>query len=270
MRKNAIMMCSYVCVAAAFGGFFRWIQSLAAFESDTGLLIAGSIWTKLTGLLCIAAVVGLLVLVLWLRKQDYYPAKNCETVFRGTTPLPPYVYTLFTVMMIAGGVILFVMSKYRAYQTLMRLQAFFAVLAAASFYYLMSSPYKRHENGMQCLCASVLTLMMCFWMILDYKMNSTLPSAWNYCMEILALSADAIAFYYTAGYAFGRPKPHRTMFFAFLGGFFSLVTLADDRLLGMQVMMAACAGMLMYIGWMTVASMRTEKSIFPAQEEGIS
>ena len=35
MRKNAIIMCCYVCVAAAFGGFFRWIQTLTAFEADT-------------------------------------------------------------------------------------------------------------------------------------------------------------------------------------------------------------------------------------------
>lgn len=267
MRKNAIIMCSYVCVAAAFGGFLRWIQTLAAFEADTGLLILGSIWTKLMVLLCVAAGAGLLVLVLGLKKRDYYPAKTCETVFRGTTPLPPYIYTLFSIMMIAGGVILFVTAKYRAYQTLMRLQSFFAVLSAVSFYYLMSSPYKRHENGMQCLCASILTLMLCVWLILDYKMNSTLPSVWNYCVEILALSVDAIAFYYTAGYAFGRPKPYRTMFFSFLGGFFSLVTLADDRLLGMQIMMAACAGMLMYVGWMTVASMRTEKPIALMRED---
>lgn len=264
MRKNAIVICCYVCVAAAFGGFFRWIQTLAAFETDTGLLIPGSIWTPLTGLLCAAVTVGLLVLVLKLRNREYYPARSCEVVFRGTTPLPPYLYTLFAVVMAVGGVILFITAKFRAYQTLLRLLAFFAVLGGGSFYYLMSSPYKNRESGMQCLCAAVLMLMLCFWLVLDYKMKSTVPNVWSYSVEILALAVDAIAFYYAAGYAFGRPKPYRTMFSVFLGAFFSLVTMADERMLGMQFIMASVAGMLMYIGWMTVASMRTEK---PMQTE---
>lgn len=261
MRKNAIIMCCYVCVAAAFGGFFRWIQTLTAFEEDTGLIIPGSIWSKLMALLCVVAVAGILALVLNLRKREYYPARTCESVYRGTTPLPPYIYTLFALVMAVGGVLLFITSKYREYQTLMRLLAFFAILSAGSFFYLASSPYKQREGGMQCLCAAVLTLTGCFWMILCYKMNSIVPSVWHYSIEILALAADTIAFYYMAGYAFGKPKPYRSMFFTFTGSFFSLVTMADDRMLGMQIIMAAMAGMLMYSGWMTVATMRMEKPV---------
>lgn len=267
MRKNAIVLCCYVCVAAAFGGFFRWIQNLAAFETDTGLLIAGSVWTKLLTLLCLAASAGLLALVLGLRKREYYPARTCETLYRGTTPLPRYVYTLLAVIMVLGGVVLFITSKFRAYQTLLRLLAFFGILSGAGFYYIVSAPYKKREPGLLCLCAAVLTLTMCFWLVLDYKMNSTLPSPWSYCMEVLALAADAVAFYYAAGYAFGRPKPYRTLFFTCLGALLSLVTLADARMTGMQLMMAAAAGMLLYTGWMTVAGMRTEKPVeVPAED----
>lgn len=268
MRRNAIIMCCYVCVAAAFGGFFRWIQTLAAFEADTGLLIPGSIWTKLTALLCVAVTLGLLALVYGLRKREYYPARTCESVFRGSTPIPPYVYTLFAVIMAAGGVILFITSKFRAYQTLLRLLAFFSILSGAGFYYLMSSPYRQRERGMQCLCAAVLTLTLCFWLVLDYKLKSTIPSVWSYGIEILALAVDAIAFYYAAGYSFGRPKPYRTMFSVFLGAFLSLVTLADERMLGMQLIMGATAGMLMYMGWMTVATMREKKPMAPITEDG--
>jgi len=267
MRKNAIIMCCYVCVAAAFGGFFRWIQSLTAFEAETGLIIPGSLWSKLMVLLCVVAVLGLLALVLRLQKQELHPARTCESVFRGTTPLPPYIYTLFSVAMAVGGVILFITSKYREYQTLMRLLGFFAILSGAGFYYLASSPYQQREAGMQCLCASVLSLMCCFWMILCYKMNSTIPSVWSYSIEVLALAADTVAFYYMAGYAFGKPKPYRSMFFAFMGSFFSLVTLADDRLLGMQIIMGAAAGILMYCGWMTVSTMRAEKPVEMETEE---
>ena len=261
MRKNAIIMCCYVCVAAAFGGFFRWIQTLTAFEADTGLIIPGSIWSKLMALLCVVAVLGILAWVLKLRKQEYYPARTCEVVYRGTTPLPPYIYTVFALVMAVGGVILFVTSKFRAYQTLIRLLAFFAVLSAGSFYYVASSPYKQREVGMQCLSAAVLTLTGCFWMILSYKINSTTPSVWRYSIEILALAADTIAFYYLAGYAFGKPKPYRSMFFAFTGAFFSLVAMAVVRMLGMQVILGAVAAMLMYSGWMTIASMRVGKPI---------
>ena len=217
------------------------------------------LWSKLMVLMCVVAAAGLLGLVLRHRKRDYFPASTCESVFRGTTPLPPYIYTVFALAMAIGGVVLFLTSKYRPYQTLIRLLSFFSILSAGSFYYLASSPYKQRETGMQCLCAAVLTLMGCFWMILSYKMNSTLPTVWRYSIEILALAADTIAFYYMAGYAFGRPKPYRSMFFSFLGAFFSLVTMADERMLGMQIILGAMSGMLMYCGWMTVSTMRAEK-----------
>jgi len=261
MRKNALVMCCYVCVAAAFGAFFRWIQNMAAFETETGLYIPGSLWSKVLVLVCVAVLAGLLGLVVGLQKKQYLPAENCAAAFRGTTPLPPYLYTVLGVVMVLGGLILFVTSKYQTLQTVLRLLAFLTVLAGAGFAHMMAAPYKKRESAMLCLSSGLLVILGCFWLVVSYKLHSNDPSAWSYGMEIMAIGADTIGFYYLAGYAFGRVRPYRTVFFGLAGALLSLITLVDDRTLGMQMMFVACAGMLMYACWMIIANMRIEKAV---------
>ena len=260
-----MVICCYVCVAAAFGAFFRWIQNQAAFEADTGLVIYGSIWSKIVVLLCLAAATGILGLVVGLRKKDFYPTTTCATVFRGTTPLPPYIYNTLAVVMIVGGVVLYVVAKYEQYGAILRLLSIFAVLSGLSFRYLVSAPYKKHEDALQCLCCAVTVLMYSYWLIVCYKLHAATPSAWTYGFEVLAIGANAISFYYVAGYAFGRVRPYRSLFFSMLGAFLSLVTLPDGHYLGMQLMFVASAGMQMYFAWMITANMRLEK---PMEEPG--
>lgn len=267
MRKNAMVLCCYICVAAAFGAFFRWIQNMASFETETGLYLPGSLWSKVMVLVCLAAVAGLLGLVLGLRKKEFFPATTVETVFQGNMTVLRYLYTGFGILMAVGGGVLFVVAKFQADQTILRLLGFLAILAGVSFPYLMSAPFRTRERAMLCLCSTLLVLMQCFWLVVSYKIHATLPSAWSYGVEIVAISANALGFYYLAGYAFGRVRPYRTLLFCAMGALLSLVTLADTRQAGMQMMFVASAGMLMYAVWMVVSSMRTEKLPTAAPEE---
>lgn len=266
MRKNAMVICCYVCVTAAFGAFFRWIQNQAAFETATGLVIYGSIWSKIVALLCMAAVLGGLALVIGLRKKDFYPARDCKTVFLGMPPVTTYYYNFMAVLMILGGAVLFVTSKYEQYATILRVLALFAILSGLSFRYLVAAPYKEHEDNLQCLCCTVMVLMYSYWLVVCYKLHAATPSAWTYGFEVLAIGTNAISFYYMAGYAFGRVRPYRSLFGSMTGAFLSLVTLPDGHYLGMQLMFLASAGMQLYFAWMIASNMRLEKPVSPAEE----
>lgn len=264
MRKNAMILCCYVCVTAAFGAFFRWIQNMTAFETGTGLYTAGSLWTKVMVLVCAAAIAGAFGLLWGLQRFSYFPTKNCEDTFKGTTPLAPYVVIAISALSVLGGVVLYVTAGGESNSFLLRLLAFFFVCSGLSFYHVMSVGTRKRESAMLCLCAAVLVWTASFWLVVSYKLHSTQPSAWTYGVEILAIGMDALALYYLAGYAFGRVQTYRSLFFGMVGAFLSLVALADDRMVGMQLEFAAVAAMLIYSNWMIMANMRTE----PIPEQG--
>ena len=266
MRKNALIISCYVCVAAAFGAFFRWIQKQAAFEADTGLVIPGSIWNTIAAVVCLAAAAGLLAVVLGLKKQGFTPPDSCETAFRGLLPLTNYCGWLFAALMIAGGVLLLVMAGMDRYHTLLRLLALLAVLTGAAYVYVLAAPYKKREPAMLCLCTSLPALLCCYWLVVSYKLHGTEPSAWSFGFEILALSAAAVAFYYLARYAFNRVRTYRTLFFTLLGAFLCLVTLGDERYFAMKLMFLGCAGMLVLSAWLIVSNMRAAPPEVPAEE----
>ena len=77
----------------------------------------------------------------------------------------------------------------------------------------------------------------------------------------MSICAALLAFYYVAGYAFGRVRPQHTVFFCMMGAFLCLMCLADDRSFGIQLMTISAAGMLLFDGWMILSNMRPlEKS----------
>lgn len=260
MRKNALIITCYVCVAAAFGAFFRWIQNQAGFEQDTGLVIPGSIWNPVAALVCLAAAVGLLALVLGLKKQSFAAPDTCETAFRGIRPLTDYICLLFALLMVVGGLLLFVTTKYERYHVLLRLLAVLTVAAGLGYPHIMSAPEKQREPAMLCLCAALPVLLCSYWLVVSYKLHGAEPSAWAYGFDALAIGFNAIGFYYLAGYAFGRVHTYRTLFFSLLGAFFALVTMGDEQFFAMKLMLLACAGMQMLSCGLVVSNMRVPQS----------
>ena len=256
MRKNALMITCYVCVAAAFGAFFRWIENQAGFEQETGLVIPGSIWHFVAALVCLAGAVGLLALVVGLRRKHFREPETCEEAFHGIAPLSTYCVYLLTGMMIGSGLILYVQAGAERYPLLLRLLAIFAILSGMGLPYLLKEREKARDENLMCLCAALPVLMCSFWLVVSYKIHGTEPSAWSFGMEILAICADAVGFYYLAGYAFGRVRTYRTLYFLLLGTFLSLVAFGDGTVFGRKLLLLACAGTQLYCAWCVVSNLR--------------
>lgn len=147
---------------------------------------------------------------------------------------------------------------YKLYTTL----AVLAFLTGLSFPLTCSCARKRYSPAMVSFFMALPVLMFCFWLILSYKVHATTPIVWKYAIEILALCFAAVAFYYTAGYAFGRVKVKTTLVAAMMGAFMCIMTISDSRSFGLELLFVGSAGMLLLETWMIV-----NNSAEPTDEE---
>lgn len=260
MQKNAITMCSYVCVAAAFSGFARWIQNQAAFELETGLMIPGSVWSKVAFLFCTVVIAGIMWLVRRLWFKSYYPAQKYETIIHGPQAWLRRITRSIAAVMVVGAVLAFLIAGYELYSSIVRTLCVIAIATAWAFVKLSEIPFgeKKPSSMMETVYVSLPAVMYIYWLIVSYRTHAANPSVWSFALEIFAISASALGTFYFAGYAFEFPKPYAAVAGLMAGAFLSLVTLMDSRNIGMQLMMVAGAAMQLYYVWMIVSGMQEE------------
>jgi fluoride ion exporter CrcB/FEX len=108
-------------------------------------------------------------------------------------------------------------------------------------------------------CAAGAIGAFCRWLqnqlAFDESRTFKAEPAESYAVEILAIAAALLGFYYMAGYAFGRVKPRSALYFDMLGAFLCIVSLADDGNFGEKLMFAAAASMLLFWAWMIVENL---------------
>ena len=222
MRKNAWVICCCTAVLAAFGTFFRWLQDQVCFEADTGLAVRGSIWPYAVALMIVIAAVVLAVVCFRMKNQPH-------TYFPDSLPAAlaasPRVRTI-------GGIVLG------------------ALLAVGGLWLLLGT-----ASG-AVVCASMPIVLLAFWLIVSYKVNIINPTVSAYAVEILALCAALIASYEFAGFAYGRPKAIKSIFWSQFAAFLCITALPDDRAGGQQLMLAAIAGILLFQSYLTASNIR--------------
>ena len=72
----------------------------------------------------------------------------------------------------------------------------------------------------------------------------------------LALCAALIASYEFAGFAYGRPKAIKSIFWSQFAAFLCITALPDDRAGAQQLMLVAIAGMLLFQSYLTASNIR--------------
>ena len=266
MRKLAISMCSYVLCMSAFGGFFRWIQNMSAFEPETGLMIHGSVWSKITLVVLLVAVAGIFFLARRLWYKDYYPAQGYETLFAGDEYWVMKPAKIFSGLMLIGSVVLILLAQYHVYHSILRTLALLGLATSWAYVKLLRLPFDKKSPNMVSLLAAVPVVFYCYWLLVSYRTNAAVPSVWQYGLEILAICASVLGMFYAAGYGFGMPRPYHAIAWLNTGALLSLVTITDSRLFGMQLMMLAGAGMQMYLSWMIISSLQEH---WPEDEEEV-
>lgn len=253
MRKEAGLMCVFTCVMGALGLFLRWIQNNNVFEPETGLAQRGSAWSGLLVAVCVITALGILGFVANLR--GHKTETQYRTALRGKTILYPALAGVLGAVMLVGAVMLLTTAGDQPFPGLQRVLAVLAAACGACLPLLAVGPKKDSDGSMMCLGSFVPVVFLCFWLIVSYKENSANPVVWAYCIEILAISAAIMAYYYTAGFAFEKPRPLSTIYFCLLGAFFSMTTLADTRPVSKQLFFVAIAVMLLAFAFVLVSNM---------------
>lgn len=261
MRKRALSICCTVCVLGAFGTFCRWLQNMTAFEADTGLYLTGNIWGQAMTVLMLAAVVILFLSISHMKRLGLAAGRTFEHALGNNTAFHKPVGIFIAVLMVVGSMALVFTADDGFYPLLLRILALLGILSALGFLIMASCARTPTDPAIACFGSALPIFLGCFWLIISYREDASTPVIWSYAPEILALACSLMAFYYIAGFAFGRPRPYAAIFFSGLGACFCIATLPDERLMALQIMFIAMAAMQLYLLWGTVANLRTREQL---------
>ena len=159
-------------------------------------------------------------------------------------------------LLAVGGLWLLLGSGTLASPGLQRVLAVLAIAAGAAFARQMLAPGDVETASGAVVCASMPIVLLAFWLIVSYKVNIINPTVSAYAVEILALCAALIASYEFAGFAYGRPKAIKSIFWSQFAAFLCITALPDDRAGGQQLMLAAIAGILLFQSYLTASNIR--------------
>lgn len=263
MRKNALIICSFVAALGVFGAFFRWLQNSISFDAETGLMKPGLLNVLVPAAIIIAA--GLFYYLIVRLRKTYAALSDMYSVFRGTSIFYPIFAWTIAVIVILGGFILMINSAESALHGMYFVIAVLAVFTGICFPMICTAARSRYSPAMVSLFTTLPIVLFALWLITCYKANASNPNTWVYAIEIIACCIVTAAFYFIAGYPYGRAKPYYALFFAMLGAYLCIMTLADSRYVGQQFIFLGTAGMLLMECWMITNNM-VEKTDAPEEE----
>lgn len=259
-HKKALEINAYVAGAGAFGVFFRWMQRQLAFEDG---LVKGSVWNVIVPLSIL--VVG----YVFLRFVDRFKNERCYLPDELEEALvsPGKLYTIVRwavgILMCVGALAVLATCETDKNAVMLRVVALLAGLSGLSFPLLLSAANrKRVWMGPKVLCLFSFLPMLLFavWLILSYKENAINSVIWDYSIEIITLCVGMVSFFRVGGFAFGQPNCWRAMFFAMFGAFLCIMSLADSRNIGLQIILLSAALMLINYNWIMVANLRNREA----------
>ncbi len=259
MQKKSLEISCYVMGTGAFGVFLRWLQNQMGFN-DAGLADK-SVFHIIVPLFILAAAFMFLRFVDRSRNARYYvPDDFCEALENSGK--------LFTVARWAAGGIMFIGALWLLVQcetdkeaNFLRILAILGVFSGISYPLLLTAantpPVQRPR--LLCLMAFFPILTFAFWLITCYKMNDINSVVWSYAIEIVTVIVAMAAFFRVAGFVFGSPNGWRSIFFSMLGSTMCIMSLADGRYMGMQLMLVGAALMLIIYNWIMIKNLRQRK-----------
>ena len=268
MQKKALELSCYIAGAGAFGVFLRWLQVQVAFN-ELGL-VDKSVFNVLVILFVVTAAI---VYLRFLQQDDgkhlYVPDGFTEALGNR--------HKLFSVLCwLAGGVVvlgallLLAKSETDKYVRFLRVLSALGVLSGVSVPLLLSMVNREDANrSLLCVLSMAPVLLFAAWLVYLYRANSINSVLWSYVPEIVTVIMAMIAFVRVAGFVFDCPNGQRVRFDVMLGATLCLMSLADERYMGMQLMLIGSALLLMLCNWALVCNLRQgEQRPQPKPDDG--
>lgn len=259
MQKEALEKTCYVAGGGAFGVFIRWLQTQVAFN-DEGLPDA-SIFNVLVPLVAIAAAIVFFRFLRQYRKGRYYFASSFTSALRNEGLVYSALRWIIGGIMCLGALLLFLRCETDKNAGFFRVLAGLGLLSGAAFPIILREANEEIEPRLKLVCAASVApmLLFAFWLVTCYKVNSINGVVWAYGVEVVACCVLLLAFFRVAGFAFSVPDGWSSLFLSMMGAFLAIMCLADERYMGMQLMLFAAALMLIFYTWVLIVNMRRKK-----------
>ena len=266
MQKKSLEITCYVAGAGAFGVFLRWLQDQLAFDENG--LSEPSVFNFLVPLMLLAAA---WMFTRFINKiQDdkcYVPRDFCDALFN---PGKLFAVARWAIglLMCLGAVVLLMTSETDVDADFIRIICLLGFLSGLAFPFVLGSAnYDEFANvRFVRLCMMMPILLFSAWLILCYKQNSYNSVVWSYVIEMATIIVALLAFFRIAGYAFFAPNWRKCMLAIMMGAAMCFMSLADERYMGMHIIMLSAALMLILYNWILFKNLRKKVKRSEVQE----
>ena len=254
MLKKELEISCYVAGAGAFGVFLRWIQDQLAFN-EAGLPDRNALHVIFPVYVLICAIV-FRHFVLAYKKAGVQPPEDFAAAFENSGRLFTLLRWVCGGVMFVGGTVLLMTSETDKFAGLLRALSLTAMLAGLCFPLMMTWADKAASRlNVLCLLSFVPMFVYAVWLVYCYRANSIEPVVWSYAVEVFTVIVTMVAFFRVAGFAFQTPKPLRCLFDVMFAAMMCLTSLADERYMGMQLILLGSALTLMFEAWLLVKNL---------------
>ena len=258
MQKKSLEVSCYVCGAGAFGVFFRWLQDQMAFD-DAGLA-ERSVFNYLVPLLILAAALLFNRFIEQAKSEKLYIPRDYCQALRNEGKLYTLARWVCGLVMVLGGVLLVSSCETDKDAKLMFILAGLAIASGLCYPLLLGSANDKYGKlrhpTLASAGATLPVLMFALWLIICYKQNALNSVLWSYLIEMASVIVALLAFFRAAGFAFGAVKSWPTLFNIMLGVMMCIMSLADERYMGMHVIMLGAALQLLLYVWVLIKNMQ--------------
>lgn len=258
MQKDALEKTCYVGGAGAFGVFIRWLQIQVAFN-DEGLPDP-SVFNVLVPLAILAAAAVFYFFIRRWRERRYYLPSAFNKALRNDGLAYGALRWILGALMALGAILLFASSEADKNAGFYRVLAVLGLLSGVAFPLILREANEDDPRlNLVCALSVAPMLLFAFWLVTCYKVNANNGVLWVYAVEVVACCFLLLAFFRVAGFAFSSAAAWPSLFFSMFAAFLAIVCLADERYMGMQIMLLAAAGMLMLCNWIMICNLHRKK-----------
>ena len=255
MQSEAYKLTGFTAVASALGFLLRWLQNMQILEAETGLAVRGKPISFIVAAVIVIMAAALIAVTFVLRRCSA-PAEP-EKALAGKTFLFKAICIIPTILMAVSGLAILFSGGWPERQVIVwRLCGITAIAAAVGLILVTEHLANEERAGTRRLGIGLMVLFAAMWLIAEYKSAASDPVVWRFAVEILAICAALMAFYYVAGYFFGEPSPRNTVFFCYMGGFLCIMSAVDEHTLAESILFCAVALILLTWGYVIVSNMR--------------
>lgn len=267
MHKKSLELTCYVCGAGAFGVFFRWLQVMMAFDEQG--LNEKSAFNLLVPLMILASAWLFNRFINQIRAEKrYIPKEYCEALFN---PGRLFTFVRWTagMVMAIGALVLFIAAETDVDAELIRILAILAfcsgvtfplVLGAANYDELAHVPMLRFFQLLP-------VLTYCLWLIVSYKQNSYNSVPWDYAIEMVAIIAAILGYFRVMGFSYFVVDGKKCLFAVMMCAMLSIMSLADSRYIGMQMIIMGTAIQMALYNWILIMNLKKREPKKKSYEE---